>query len=169
MYDKTVENTSPSLLRQGSAGQGNPFLEAALQYAGRGWKVFPLKPRGKTPLVKGGFKAATTNPEQIAKWWGKWPQANVGIATGQASGLIVLDIDGQEGLLTIGRLLSLYGRLPNTAVVRTARGAHIYLKGNLHCKCSSADGLDVRGDGGYVVAPPSVHETGIVYSWERLP
>ena len=161
MYDKAVENTSAS---------ANPFLESALQYAGRGWSVFPLKPRGKTPLVKGGFKAATTDRNQIEKWWAKWPQANVGVATGQVSGIIVLDLDGPEGALMFRQLIGLYGPLPSAAIAATARGAHIYLTGGTFvCGGSSGGGADGRGDGGYVVAPPSVHETGAVYRWEKLP
>lgn len=145
----------------------NTLLEAALDYAARGWRVFPLKPRGKTPLVKGGFKVATVAPAQIRAWWEKWPDANIGIATGQASGILVLDIDSPEGLAALKRLRELHGELPATMVATTARGWHFYyqLRQGEEIRCSSGEGLDVRGDGGYVVAPPSIHETGAVYAW----
>lgn len=144
-------------------------VDYALLYASRGWRVFPLKPRGKTPLVKGGFKAATVDPNQIRAWWQQWPTANIGIATGRASGLLVFDIDGKPGLDELAKLTRLHGPIPSTPVVVTSRGWHIYLalpQGDAgRIPCSSGDGLDVRGDGGYVVAPPSVHESGHVYYW----
>jgi hypothetical protein len=117
--------------------------------------------------VRGGFKAATVGPSQIRAWWEKWPDANIGIATGQASGLLVLDIDGADGLTALQRLRDLNGLLPATLTVATGRGLHLYyaLRQGEEVRCSSSEGLDVRGDGGYVVAPPSVHETGAVYRW----
>lgn len=152
----------------------NTLLEAALGYAARGWRIFPLKPRGKTPLVKGGFKAATVAPAQIRAWWEKWPDANIGIATGQASGILVLDIDGAEGLRSLRRLQERCGELlPQTLVCSTGRGFHVYfaLEPGQAIRCTTGskehadEGLDVRADGGYVVAPPSIHETGTVYAW----
>jgi hypothetical protein len=145
----------------------NSLLEHALQYAGRGWRVFPLRARGKTPLTKGGFKAATVDPRQIEAWWKKWPEANIGIATGAASGLFVLDIDGAHGEAHLVELQELYGCLPETLTVKTARGRHIYfaLGPGQPPPCSSGNGVDVRCSGGYVVAPPSVHESGHVYTW----
>jgi len=159
------------------------LLEAALQYAGRGWAVFPLhsvqdgrctcgrdcgKNAGKHPRVKGGFKVATTDAHQIEAWWQQWPNANIGIATGALSGLVVIDIDGESGLATLRVLVDRYGTLPRTAVVKTARGWHLYFAMSKTCiaiPCSTGDGLDVRGDGGYAVAPPSLHVTGHVYQW----
>jgi hypothetical protein len=155
----------------------------ALSYAKRAWHVFPLhsvrngrctcghdcgKNAGKHPSVKGGFKAATADPSQIAAWWRKWPDANIGIATGKASGFFVLDIDGQQGLAALQRLVAENGPLPRTPVVKTARGWHLFFKmpeSGVGISCSAGDGLDVRGDGGYVVAPPSIHVSGHVYKW----
>ena len=73
----------------------NEFLNAALGYAAQGLYVFPIKPRGKTPLTNHGFKDASTDPEQIRAWWTRWPDANIGITTGKASGFWVLDLDGE--------------------------------------------------------------------------
>lgn len=150
----------------------NSLQAAALDYASRGWRVFPVKPRGKTPLVKGGFKAATVAPSQIISWWTQWPDANVGVATGAVSGLIVLDVDSSDGFAELERILSgAKERLPRTLTVRTSRGFHFYY--GLPAwpdpiRCSSGGGLDVRGDGGYVLAPPSVHPDGSIYQWFTL-
>jgi hypothetical protein len=159
------------------------LLEFALQYAGRQWCVFPLhsvqdgrctcgrdcgKNAGKHPRVKGGFKVATADPRQIEAWWRKWPDANIGIATGAVSGIVVIDIDGATGRATLQRLVAQYELLPRTEHVKTARGWHLYFAMPPTCPpipCSTGDGLDVRGDGGYVVAPPSRHASGHVYQW----
>jgi hypothetical protein len=150
----------------------NRLLEAALQYADRGWHVFPCKPRGKTPLVKGGFKSATTDPAQIEKWWRKWPDANVAVATGHVSGIVVLDMDGASGIATLRALIAKNDTLPKTAICTTGRGFHIYFNNPYTDEapicCSSGNGLDIRGDGGYVIAPPSVHESGAVYAWREF-
>lgn len=163
MYDSNAPAARPA----------NPLLAAALDYAQRGWHVFPLRPRGKTPLTRHGYKDASADPDAIRAWWDQWPDANVGVATGLVSGLIVLDIDGPTGMNALRQLLAVYGRLPSTVVAITARGCHIYLAGRVACSCSSDKkedgGIDIRGDGGYVVAPPSIHETGFVYRWERAP
>lgn len=149
----------------------NPLLEAALQYAGRGWHVFPCKPRGKTPLVKGGFKAATVDTGQIEAWWRKWPTANVAIRTGLISDLVVIDVDGAKGLATLKALIAANETLPRTAMCTTGRGFHLYFntyRDEGPVFCSSGDGLDVRGEGGYVIAPPSIHASGTPYAWSHL-
>jgi hypothetical protein len=150
------------------------FLEAALRYARFDMRVFPIKPRDKVPIVAGGFKAATVSPSQIRAWWMWSPEANIGIATGLASGLLVIDLDGREALAAFKRLHEERSNepLPPTPVVVTGRGWHIYLK--MACgtpiRCSSGQGdekgIDVRGEGGYVLAPPSIHPSGHVYTWD---
>jgi len=168
---------------QGGAMKAPSLLEATLQYVSRGWAVLPLhsvqdgrctcgrdcgKNAGKHPRVKGGFKVATTDARQIEAWWQQWPNANIGIATGVLSRLVVIDIDGASGLATLRDLVKKYGTLPRTAIVKTARGWHLYFampSRGAPITCSSGDGLDVRGDGGYVVAPPSRHASGHVYDW----
>jgi putative DNA primase/helicase len=154
----------------------------ALAYASRGIHVFPLhsirngrctcnrdcgKNAAKHPRVTGGYKVATIQAGQISTWWSKWPDANIGIATGAISGIVVIDIDGPQGLATLQEFVSKHGPLPHTATVRTARGWHRYFRipAGKVIPCSTGTGLDVRGDGGYVVAPPSVHATGAVYRW----
>ena len=142
------------------------LVDYALQYAGRGWQVFPLRPRSKMPWQGSrGFKDATTAPVQIEKWWRACPDANIGIATG-ASGLVVLDADGPEGLAQLRQVSQ--GDLPRTLVSRTGRegGLHFVYRGT-GIKSSQVKGehLDVRGSTGYIVAPPSVHPSGAIYQW----
>jgi KaiC/GvpD/RAD55 family RecA-like ATPase len=142
---------------------------AALYYAVElGWSVFPLVPRDKIPLFSKkqggrGLYDATTNPEQIGTWWTQHPQANIGIATGAASGIIVVDVDGEQGEAA----LALYGALPATPESRTGKGRHLLFSGNAIRNSAGKLGpqLDVRGDGGYIVAPPSIHPNGHAYRW----
>lgn len=139
---------------------------AALDLAARGLPVFPLEARGKRPLTPTGCKAATLDPAMIAEWWDRWPTANIGIATG--SGLFVFDVDGPEGEAALVELEAKNGKLPETLQVRTGRGRHVYFRGGPRLKNSAGKlgpKLDTRGEGGYVVAPPSVHESGAVYTF----
>lgn len=144
------------------------MLEAALEYAARGWHVFPLKPRGKAPLTRDGFKSATTDVDQVQRWWAQWPDANIGIATG-ASGLFVVDVDVADGKPGLESLAALTARgLPPTETVRTGTGGqHLYFRGEGRSSAGKlAPGIDTRGRGGYVVAPPSVHPNGQRYQLE---
>jgi putative DNA primase/helicase len=137
--------------------------ELAARYAANGWPVFPVQPRGKEPLTSTGFKAATTDAAQVSKWWDTWPDANVACVPGQ-TGHIVIDIDGPEGEAA-ARALGLLSE--PTLTVTTARGRHLWFKhpGGTIGNVPLADHLDVRGDAGYVLLPPSVHPTGAVYRW----
>lgn len=147
------------------------LLQTALHYASYGWAVFPLLPHGKTPLTANGFKAATTDVAQITTWWTNHPDANIGIATGAVSNLVVLDFDAKSGgLPTYDDLVKSFDALP-TAVVRTGGGGrHLYFTHPgepVRNKAGYSQGMDVRGDGGYVVAPPSIHENGESYRWDN--
>jgi hypothetical protein len=151
---------------------GEIMLVAALSYAKRGWSVFPARPRGKEPTTAHGVLDATRDETTIQGWWHAQPAAGVAIATGRASRLVVIDIDGATGEKSLERLQEEIGPLPVTAEVRTARGRHLYfaLPERKAVRCSVGrlgTGLDVRGDGGYVVAPPSLHPTGSAYEWLR--
>jgi hypothetical protein len=132
---------------------------AAVTYAGGwGWRVFPIRPDDKRPATERGFHDATTDSASVFETWMSRPSSNVGVATGEASGIVVIDVDpGGDG--TIRRLTATLGPLPTTMVARTPRGWHVYLRHpGLAVRCSVAalgEGVDVRGDGGYVVAPPS--------------
>ena len=144
--------------------QSGFLREAALAYTRRGWSVIPLRPADKRPLLDSWerFQHEAATPAQVAEWWRRWPRANVGIVTGAVSGLVVLDVDGEAGRE------ALRGKeLPPTPVVETGRGWHYYFAhpGGDVRTCKPASGLDLKADGGYVVAPPSLHPSGRRYRW----
>jgi hypothetical protein len=153
----------------------DPMLWAAHTYAERfGFAVFPLRPRSKAPACSGGFKAATCDHTQIEAWWRRTPSANVGIATGTVSNLIVLDMDprngGEESHL---ELRQKFGRWSDTPISHTGGGGtHEVFRhpGNDEVPCRTNvggfAGIDLKGDGGYIVAPPSIHPSGEPYVWD---
>jgi Bifunctional DNA primase/polymerase, N-terminal/Primase C terminal 1 (PriCT-1) len=134
--------------------------------------VLPLD--GKVPRNRGGLTNASTDPAVIAEWWRRWPDANVAIRTGAESDLVVLDVDVQHGGAgTLAELERKHGKLPDTARALTGGGGqHVYFRHPGRQLRNSAGrlgpGLDVRGDGGYVVAPPSLHVSGRRYKWMRV-
>ena len=150
------------------------MLESALYAASKGKPVFPCG-TDKKPLTKNGFKAATTDVETIKRWIIGFPSTMLAIPTGKASGWTVLDVDvdtakGIDGSDTLQELESKYGRLPETPEVLTPRGGrHLYFKyvpGIRNSAGKLGEGLDIRGDGGYVIAPPSKTADGRRYEWE---
>jgi hypothetical protein len=182
--------------RRGASGPEGR-LRAALTYARRGVPVFPLhsvdergrcscgKPSGCKPgkhpigkLVPNGHKNATTDPRRIQLWWKRWPEANIGIPTGEASGLLVLDMDPDKwGAGTLDALTEEHGEPPATTTVRSGGGGlHYYFRypagETIRNSAGEAGklgmGLDVRGEGGYVVAPPS-RTTGAYETLEKVP
>lgn len=145
------------------------MVDAALRYAAHGWPVFPCEPRGKRPRTHNGLKDATTTPAVLERWWRADCNANIGVVTGASSGLVVLDIDGDEGMESLRGLERANAPLPTTASVVTPRGgSHFYFRHPGSEIRNSAGvlgpGLDVRGDGGYVLAPPSMGSTGRRYA-----
>ena len=137
---------------------------AALHYAERRLPVFPAR-RDKRPLTPNGLLDATTTPAVIRSWWARWPDANVAVRAGRPSGLVVLDIDGQDGADSLFELERQHGELPETASVVTPRGgSHFYFRWpGVPVKTTAgviAPGIDVRGDGGYALVPPSETEDG---------
>jgi hypothetical protein len=144
----------------------NHLLDA-LAYGAAHLPVFPLVVGGKTPAVAGGFYAATTNPETIERYW-RIPDRNIGVRTGFASGLFVLDADPPDGEAGIRRLEAELGPLPATRTVLTPRGGfHFWFRysGAIPCTQSKiAPHVDTKGDGGYVVAVPSITDVGS-YTW----
>jgi hypothetical protein len=170
------------------AGGMTRLLEAALSYAARGIPVYPVHwprptpsraslvcscPRGpgcdrpaKHPLVRHGVKEATTDPDRIGRWWRRWPQANVGLATGIC--FDVLDIDGPDGLAALHELQEAAGlRLPGPLVATGGGGWHHWFTptglGNRPPRDLAH--VDWRGRGGCVLAPPSRHISGRPYRW----
>lgn len=165
------------------------FRDAALGYAHRGWRVFPLhgivngvctcgrtdcSSAGKHPLVRRGLYEATTDPTQIQSWWRRWRSANVGIATGAESGIVVIDVDLPGAVESVERLMEV--DLPTTLTALTGGGGvHLIYSTSDETLGNSAGrlpgieeelvGIDLRGNGGYIVAPPSLHRSGGSYEW----
>jgi hypothetical protein len=145
---------------------------SALALARRGCAIFPCR-LDKTPYTKHGFKEATTNLTQVEYWWRIHQGASIGIATSPVSGIFVLDIDNYHGgEASLRRLEHEHGELPHTVEVITGsgNGRHLYFRWPQHrmiriSQGRLGEGLDLRGAGGYVIAPPSPHESGRAYSW----
>jgi putative DNA primase/helicase len=164
-------------------------VKAALGYAARGWPVFPCDPDTKRPLVgaapgepkgSGGLKRATVSPEVIAQWWKKFPKAMIGVPTGPAIAALVVDVDAGADEKTgevfdaddlVARLEAELGvQLPPTLAVATPRGGrHLYFQFPAGVELGNRAGIiprvDVRGDGGYVIVPPSTRSDGRKYQF----
>jgi hypothetical protein len=147
------------------------MVEAARRYLARGWSILPLRASDKRPLIV-WERLQGTHPfaEQVSAWFRRWPNANIGIVTGELSNLVVLDIDtkhGGDG--SLARLERQFGPLPETVEAITGgAGRHFYFAhpgGLVRNRTGLAQGIDLRGDGGYVVAPPSIHPSGHPYVW----
>ena len=154
------------------------MYDAAIEYAKKGFAVFPLKYHDKVPLTRNGCKDATTDAAQIKAWWQKYPNANIGLATGSVSqNVFVIDLDidedrGIDGYHSLEDWQREHGDFPETWTAITGRGGyHLYYRGNGRIKNRAGiiDGVDIRGNGGYVVAPPSIHKNGRRYEWEYSP
>jgi hypothetical protein len=149
----------------------NPH-QAALGYAHKGWRVVPIIPNQKRPAINQWQHQATTDPTTIDQWWeGKHTGCGVGIATGQASGIWVLDIDDRDALHDLEQE---HGELPATLTSITGSGGEhqIYLwpdDGRTITNSASGfiQGIDVRGEGGQIVAPPTTHPNGNPYEWDE--
>lgn len=160
--------------------QPRSMLDWALAYAKFGWYVLPVHSMrdgqcscgnktcgspAKHPRSKHGEKDATNDPGEMEQWWRRWPDANIGIATGP-SGLVALDIDGPDGLALFHKISG--GDRPKTLMAKTGRegGFHVFYAGtDVPSSRVKGEHLDVRGSTGYIVAPPSVHASGAVYTW----
>jgi len=146
-------------------------IETAQRYLARGWSILPLRARDKRPLL-GWEPLQSLRPSagQVSDWFKRWPDANIGIVTGEISNLIVLDIDpAHGGDASLDRLERELGHLPVTIEAITGGGGrHLYFAhpgALIRNRTGLAQGIDLRGDGGYIVAPPSVHPSGRPYVW----
>ena len=167
----------------------NKMLKAALFYIKKGWNVIPLYgvdkkgfctcgkgekcgSPGKHPKMRSWEKWQTerVTPEQAKKWWTENAKSNLGIVTGKISGIVVLDVDGPEGRESLKKETR---ELPATPISKTGNGFHYIFKhpGDRKLKnfAGKQPGLDFRGDGGYIVGPPSLHHTGNNYEWSVTP
>jgi putative DNA primase/helicase len=163
------------------------LIEWAIYYASLSYPIIPLyEPTskkecscykkdcpsiGKHPRVKNGLKDATTDLATIRSWWAKWPNANIGIATGVVSKLIVIDVDVKnDGLSSLDQIQKMYGPMLGAKVRSGSGGLHFYfsmgVNDHIRNKVNLLPGIDIRGEGGYIVAPPSSHASGKSYSWE---
>jgi hypothetical protein len=159
---------------------------AALWYASNGFPVFPLhwptevgcscesrdcNDTGKHPRTLHGFKDATTEPAKVSEWWDKWPKANIGIPTGPGSGLLVLDVDPRNGGVdSLESLIMKHGHFSDTAEQVTGGGGRHFFFSHFGGSLPKtlAPGIDLKGDGGYVVVAPSLHRSGTRYQWDGL-
>jgi hypothetical protein len=145
------------------------MIRAAITIAKKGIAVFPCRPRDKRPATANGVKDATTDLKIIRQWWREEPQCNVAIATGAVSKVFAVDIDGLDAEAELRKLESEHGALPPTVEALTGKGRHLYFRmpdcDVRNSASKLAPGIDVRGSGGYVLAPPSVHPSGRLYSW----
>jgi hypothetical protein len=152
-------------------------FEAALDYARCGIPVFPCNPIDKKPLTANGFKDATRDETQILAWWQQYPNAMIGVPMGPASGMWATDLDVDparkvDGKSTLDQLIAQRGALPPTWMTITPRGGRHLIwiwDPNIEIRNSVGKvgpGIDVRGNGGYVIWPPSRNATGGTYQWE---
>lgn len=158
----------------------------AVGYLEKGWPIIPLfepvtmgcacgnnscQSIGKHPRTRKGHKDASLKPLDICKWWNKWPHANIGILTGKESGIIVVDIDPRHGGDQSWRRFSQQHKIHPTLTVQTGGdGQHLYYQyptQGMRNKAGVLPGIDIRADGGFIVAPPSVHASGKRYEWSN--
>lgn len=150
------------------AAAGDMLAAARAFAADRGWPVFPVN--GKEPLTEHGFKDATTDLDQIRTWWERYPTAGVAVATGEPSGLFVVDVDAQKGGARVWKeLCDKHGKPPATLATLTGGGgSHLIFRfpGDVPSSVGRlGDHVDVRAAGGYAVLPPTVHANGRPYKW----
>jgi hypothetical protein len=144
-----------------------PALRDAHQLA-RMFAIFPVVHREKCPACPHGVKEATRDPAQIQKWWKKG-LLNVGIACGEPSGILVVDCDTNQAAVDFAAEFPAAGK---TVMAKTPRGAHFYFRypgPAYRNRVKVREHVDIRSDGGYVVAPPSIHPCGEPYTWRRAP
>src|SRR5271157_67749 len=170
MHDEPVSDPSLDALVLAE----NPRLQAALEYTRLGLRVIPLHDQRKEPRLKKWTKKATTDASLVRDWFERWSGSNLGIVSGK--GLVVLDVDPKNGgTESLAHLIATHGPLPPTPEARTGSGGtHYFFSVDqgiaVANRAGFQPGLDIRGDGGYVVAPPSVHpSTGAEYEWVRHP
>jgi hypothetical protein len=159
----TAELDAAHAAREARLDRPSALGDAALWYAEQGIAVFPCRPGGKAPATKNGFKDATTDLDQVRAWWAATPDANIGLPTGRR--FDVIDVDGPEGTIALGDYKDAGGMPPVLAWARTPHGFHYLIAptgaGN---RAGMLTGVDYRGAGGYVVAPPSRTADG-TYRW----
>jgi hypothetical protein len=141
------------------------------EYLRRGWSVIPLQPRSKLPAARWEpYQQQRADAATLAHWARRWPLLNLGVVTGAVSGLVVIDVDPRHGgFESLAALERQHGALPATIEAETGGGGrHLYFVCPVpppRNKAGLAPGVDLRGEGGMVVAPPSLHPSGRPYRW----
>lgn len=148
----------------------NEAFSAAQGLASFGWPVFPVNPNTKAPLITGWQNRATSNWSGVAELFKDYPSAAIGLVTGQKSGLVVIDIDERKNFSGLQNYKNAGHKLPPTITASTPSGGiHLFFKAPSvevpNSVSKLVEGVDIRGDGGYVIAPPSTTKWG-KYSWE---
>lgn len=143
------------------------MMQWVSRYVKEGWSLIPLRPKSKEPLILWQeFQKRIASLEEVKGWLTKWPEMNLGVTTGKLSSLVVVDLDGMEG-----KKFGIQNNLNSSVVNLTGNGKQVFYKWTEHVDNSVkkiAPGVDIRGDGGYVVVCPSVHPNGKRYRWERF-
>jgi hypothetical protein len=146
---------------------------SALRYLTRGWSVIPVCAGDKRPAVRWKqFQSVVANQKEVRNWFRQQPDANIAVVTGKISSLVVLDIDpGHGGENSLAGLESRHTRLPHTIEAVTGSGGrHIYFAHpgfKMPNRVALRPGIDLRGDGGCIVVPPSLHPNGKRYAWKQ--
>lgn len=154
-------------------GGGNNALVVALGYRALDWAAIPAIKGTKHPAIRWQeFEERLPDEAEIREWFSRWPDANIAVVTGKVSGLLVLDVDpAHGGRESLQRLETRYGDLPATVEAVTGGGGrHLYFRhpgGELRNRTGLAPGIDLRGDGGVIITPPSLHPSGRRYAWVR--
>ncbi len=147
--------------------------QAALDYLARGWSVIPVREQAKRPAVAWkAYQKKCVSEDTLHDWFRRLPNPNVAIVTGALSGLVVLDVDPRHGgRESLRKLEREHGSLPETVESVTGGGGrHVYFAhpgGEVRNRTNIEPGIDLRGDGGCIVAPPSVHPSGKRYAWKK--
>ena len=153
------------------AGRTPEALTAALDLLRRGWSVVPIRPKAKLPLIAWEeFQHRRADEAQLGDWFRHWPDANIGVVTGNVSQIVVLDIDPRHGGAdALAQLEAANGALLETVEAATGGGGrHLYFHTpptGLRSRAGLAPGIDLRAEGGLIIAPPSIHPSGKAYAW----
>jgi hypothetical protein len=172
-FDEMTESNAGELPSDGNGRDLPTTIEQWAQaYRARGWSVIPLRPRDKRPLMSWAvFQKRLPDADEIRSWYAHHPDANVGIVTGRLSGIIVLDVDARHGGDgSLDKLERRQGPLSCSLMSITGGGGkHFYFAHpggtEIRNRVGLYPGIDLRGDGGYIVAPPSLHPSGNRYAW----
>jgi Bifunctional DNA primase/polymerase, N-terminal/AAA domain len=171
-WERVIKSVCKSV---GAPALDAPIVEHAIYYARLGWHVFPCNPTDKRPLVSNGFYSATTDEDEIRAWWRRWPNAMIGVRMGATSGVWAIDPDAPkqgspDGVANWAELVAKHGGIPHTHTHNTPNGGqHLLFNWRDDRPVTNSEGglsglgINVRGEGGYVVAPPSVMANGKAY------